>query len=296
MSDEPRAPVGYARVMRSTALLALLVLVPLASCLPSGPGTADEWLDGAPSGCEVSHTSSIVTPDTWRDDRGHNLAPHEGTQCAEGAEPHPQLEICADAPGPCACRWICRPECALTEVCNEDGSCACHPSYEAGPFGCMWPGLHHNGGFDSCDGWRFDVATGNADSPPTADVEGGRLHLALTHPCTAAAASATVRVPARSELAGGAALVFDYVASDARNPPEDTRAIVVSFDDRFFSPPPADEPRTHRECVRLEELPRLAGIAFHMARMGACFPEELTDWHFLVDNVRLEAAPECADE
>lgn len=281
--------------MSSSARLLSLTLLVLASCAPVEPPVTEsaDWLGGEPADCPVTQRDGSVTPDTSRDP-GHGLAPVDGGECAEGAELHPQLNpLCEDFVGACFCRWICQPECGLNEVCNEDGTCACHASYTPGPNGCTWDGLHDNGAFDSCEGWSFEVGPGNADTPPIADVQGGRLHLGLTHPCTTATASTTVRLPARSELPGGAALVFEYTASDTVHGDEPRPGVFVHLFNRFFSPPPADEARTHRECVRLDEIPRLTGLAFHMERLGACFPEELTDWHFRVDNVRLEAAPEC---
>lgn len=87
----------------------------------------------------------------------------------------------------------------------------------------------------------------------------------------------------------GAALVFDYTLAGSGDPPD----AWVYLWDLFTALEPTDERRTRRECVRLDELPRIGTLAFLIEQLGVCMPATASEWHLHVDNVRLEPDASC---
>jgi hypothetical protein len=280
------------RVAWSIGVISLAsVGVPGACVLAEAPDTP--WGEGETLECPVDvRDDAFFAPPQVDPELG--LVDTEDGRCPSGAEPHPGL-ICADGIGPCGCRLQCEPGCAEEELCMDDGDgvhrCQCHPSYVDGVFGCRWPGLTANPSFDGCQGWSLLAAAAN-DARATAEIVGGRLHLAVERLCSVAAAFAVGRAPARAELSSGAALVFDYTASemDVGADPAN-RGMGIVLWGGSYRVQPSDEPREHRECVRLEEYPHLIDLSVFLEAGGVC--DEEVDWHFWVDNIRLEADASC---
>ena len=97
-------------------------------------------------------------------------------------------------------------------------------------------------------------------------------------------------MPATTQLPDGAALVFEYralgAATDAgsgiyaRLNGVGTSALDLS-----------GRPAVLRSCVSLEPYPRLALLEFGVEANGTC--GDRVDFELSIDNVRLEAEPDC---
>jgi hypothetical protein len=136
----------------------------------------------------------------------------------------------------------------------------------------------------------------NEPGSAVADIEGGRLQLAVTMPCSLVGVAGDVRWPARSDFPHGAALVFAYTATEALYGPEQTPGIEFNLGSEFFTLPPAAAPTYHRQCVELDPVPRSGRISIQLARNGACTPAERIDWHLRIDDLRIVEDASCASD
>jgi hypothetical protein len=224
--------------------------------------------------------------------------PQSETQDA-GTSDGDQLDKRGFRPPACTCEYVCSPGCSTGEVCAPEApdsagpTCSCHPALDPAVEGCVWTRFVDDGTFagsssEAEPSWR--LWTSGAEGASRAIVEAGRLELAVTSRCAYAWAGAVARVPARSAVSGGMALVFDYAASGG--PLDSNTLLGISLyglvDDRAI---PFTAGGSERRCVQLNESPALALLQFEVSAYGAC--GESIDYRLTVEDVRLEPDPQC---
>jgi len=241
--------------------------------------------------CMAERQGLCVSLGEPNESRPEPVRPINGV-CPAGTEP--DYGDCTDVPF-CFCKYSCTPACDARHECQREASgttnsCQCHPALTSSESACSWPGLLDNGGFDDCGGWSL-IASCDQREAPIADIDAGRLVLRVPLRCMGAVATASARLPPRDEFPGGAALVFDYMASAAPASESLAEGAIVSLERAFAVLLAVSEPTTVRLCVELGDTPLVTPLRFRMQIDGLC--AERVDHELWVDNVRLEAEPGC---
>jgi hypothetical protein len=272
--------------MRTLFLSALIVVIGSACSPPSGT----EIPPSAAGECPVELGGEPWAPLVVDPHLG--LVPTDGDACPAGAEPHPDLG-CADVAGPCGCRLICDGGCSAQQLCVDDGgepSCTCHPSYEPTESGCAYAGVVASPELDDDEGWCL-ITSNNEPGGATAEIADGELVLRVTQLCSAAVAETVARLPARSDMPSGAALLMEYLATEATPDQGQPYGFQVHLGSTFSDVPAAAEAGEYRHCVRLEPYAQLTSLAITAQALGAC--ARSVDWELRVSALRLVEDPTC---
>jgi hypothetical protein len=259
-----------------------------------GDASTDTVGTGGPSaGSPVAPSGPPAPPRELSEvDSGYPLvAPTRGT-CPAGTAPSERF-TCTDVPF-CRCEYVCSPACGEGEVCMPasdaagPATCACHAALEPSEGGCVWRGLLADPGFDDVAAWRLHAQSSSEGA--SAEVRDGTLELRVSQRCSYAWGGAVARLPADTELPGGAALVFEYRAVGAAS--DDGFGIQARLNGVGTSPlDPSGRSALLRSCVSLDVYPRLALLEFEVQALGTC--AERVELGLSIDNVRLEAEPSC---